>query len=78
MLATILNTSVAVQASVRVVKAFVRMRELLATHTLLQKKLDELEGRIDGHDAALKELFDSIRQLIDPGEGPRKKIGFKT
>lgn len=77
MLASVLNSPTAVEASVRVVQAFVRMREVLATHLLLQKKLDELEKRVDSHDADLQELFGAIRQLITPLEGPRKKIGFK-
>lgn len=77
MLATVLNTPVAVEASVRVVQAFVRMRELLSTHVQLQKKMDELERRVGTHDAQLQELFDAIRQLITPAVRPRRKIGFR-
>lgn len=77
MLATVLNTPVAVEASVRVVQAFVRMREILSTQAALQKKFDELERRVGAHDAQLNELFDAIRQLITPAQGPRKRIGFK-
>lgn len=78
MLATVLNTPVAVEAAVRVVKAFVRMRELLATHAALQKKLDELENKVGAHDEQIQELFGAIRQLITPAGGPRRKIGFKA
>jgi hypothetical protein len=77
MLASVLNTPVAVEASVRVVRAFVKMREILSMHSILQKKLDELERRVDSHDGNLRELFAAIRQLITPSEGARKKIGFK-
>ena len=77
MLATVLNTPVAVEASVRVVRAFVKMRELLSSQALLQKKMDELELRVGTHDGQLQELFDAIRQLITPAAGPRRKIGFK-
>lgn len=77
MLATVLNTPVAVEASVRVVQAFVKMRELLSTHAQLQKKLDELERRVGSHDGQLQELFGAIRQLITPASRPRKKIGFR-
>lgn len=77
MLATVLNTPVAVEASVRVVQAFVKMRELLSTHIQLQKKMDELERRVGTHDGQLQELFDAIRQLITPARRPRRKIGFK-
>lgn len=77
MLATVLNSPVAVEASVRVVQAFVKMRELLAEYSQLQKKIDELERRVGNHDAELQELFDSIRQLITPISRRRKRIGFK-
>lgn len=76
MLASVLNSPVAVEASVRVVRAFVRMREMLSKQAVLQKKLAELEGRVDTHDDQLRELFDAIRQLIAPAEGPRRRIGF--
>lgn len=77
MLATVLNTPVAVEASVRVVQAFVKMRELLSMHAQLQKKMDELERRVGTHDDQLQELFDAIRQLISPTSRPRRKIGFR-
>ncbi|MBI4062240.1 MAG: ORF6N domain-containing protein [Elusimicrobia bacterium] len=77
MLATVLNTPVAVEASVRVVRAFVRMRELLSSQTQLRRKMDELERRVGTHDGRLQELFDAIRQLIAPIAEPRRKIGFR-
>jgi len=77
MLATVLSTPVAIEASVRVVQAFVKMRELLSTHAQLQKKMDELEKRVGTHDGQLQELFDAIRQLITPASRPRRKIGFR-
>jgi hypothetical protein len=80
MLASILNSPTAVAASVRVVRAFVGMREQLAAHKDLAKKLDELENHVSGHDAAMQNLFEAIRQLIEapPPLLPedRPKIGF--
>ena len=76
MLATVLNTPVAVEASVRVVRAFVKMRELLSTQAQLQKKMDELEFCLGSHDGQLEELFDAIQQLITPAARSRRKIGF--
>jgi len=76
MLASVLNTPVAVQASVQVVRAFVRLRELLASNTELAGKLAELERKLEGHDAAIRNLFDAIRQLLTPPEPPRRAIGF--
>lgn len=80
MLASILNSPIAVEASVRVVRAFVGMREQLAAHKELAKKLDELEHRVSGHDEAIGNLFEAIRQLVEapPPALPedRPKIGF--
>src|ERR1017187_270228 len=77
MLATVLNSQIAVEASVRVVRAFVLMREQLAAHKELAQKLSELETRVSGHDESIQNLFEAIRQLVEPPlpEG-RPKIGF--
>lgn len=76
MLASVLNSPVAVEASVQVVRAFVRMREYLSQHKQLAKKLAELEDRICGHDEALGEVFEAIRQLVGEEEKPHREIGF--
>jgi hypothetical protein len=78
MLASVLNSPVAVEASVRVVRAFVYLREQLATNKELTRKLAELEGRVGQHDNAIKDLFETIRQLIEPtaNDQPRREIGF--
>ncbi len=78
MLATVLNSPVAVEASVRVVRAFVHMRETLAHNKELAVKFAELERRLDGHDKAIKTLFDAIRELLnpEPPATPRREIGF--
>ncbi len=77
MLGNVLNSKTAVEASVRVVKVFISMREQLAAHKELAGKLAELEGRLTGHDEALQNLFEAIRQLIDPPlPEDRPKIGF--
>lgn len=78
MLASILNSPVAVQASIAVVRAFIRLREILATHKELAGKLAELEKRIEGHDEEIMALFEAIRQLMEPPEKPTKRIGFHT
>lgn len=77
MLGNVLNSKTAVEASVRVVKVFISMREQLAAHKELAGKLAELEVRITGHDEALQNLFEAIRQLIEPPLSEnRKQIGF--
>jgi len=76
MAATVLNSARAVQMSLFVVRAFVRLREMLATNRQLAAKIDELEHRIETHDSALKELMAAIRELMRPKDPPRRRIGF--
>jgi phage regulator Rha-like protein len=77
MLGNVLNSKTAMEASVRVVRAFVLMREQLAAHKDLAQKLNELENRVSGHDEAIQNLFEAIRQLIEPPlPEDRKQIGF--
>ncbi|HHT9114448.1 MAG: ORF6N domain-containing protein [Planctomycetes bacterium] len=73
MLATILNSPVAVQASIQVVRAFVRLRQMLASNADLARKLDTLERK---YDAQFKVVFEAIRQLMTPPEPKRQQIGF--
>ncbi|MBW8050095.1 MAG: ORF6N domain-containing protein [Cytophagales bacterium] len=73
MLASVLNSPVAVQASIQVVKAFVRLREILSTNKELAHKLEELEKKYDKQFAV---VFKAIRQLMEPPSHPRKRIGF--
>ena len=76
MLGNILNSKTAVEASIRVVRAFVWMREQMASHKELAKKLNELESRVTEHDGALNDLFDAIRQLLNPPADTKREIGF--
>jgi hypothetical protein len=77
MLASVLNSPIAVEASVRVVRAFILMREQMAAHKELAGKLADLEQRVGGHDAAIQDLFEAIRQLVEPPlPEDRRKIGF--
>ena len=73
MLASVLNSPVAVAASVAVVRAFVRLRELAMTHKELAKRLDESEKRMDGNDTSLKRVFAALRQIMSP---PARAVGF--
>ena len=77
MLASVLNSEVAVQASVRVVRAFVKLREMIAANAQLAAKLEELERRLDSNDEAIVDLFAALKRLIEPPEPPkRREIGF--
>ena len=77
MLASVLSSDVAVQASVRVVRAFVRLREMVAANVQLAAKLAELEHRLDSHDEAIVDLFAALKRLLEPPEPKKKReIGF--
>lgn len=74
MLASVLNSDVAIETSVKVVRAFIRLREMLAAHKDLSRRLDELERKYDGQFVA---VFDAIRGLMSPRSKPRE-LGFHT
>ncbi|RPI75371.1 MAG: ORF6N domain-containing protein [Desulfobacteraceae bacterium] len=76
MAAGVLNSQRAVAASIYVVRVFVRLREILSAHKELARKLNELEGKITHHDAAIRTLVDAIKQLMKQPEPKKKKIGF--
>ena len=77
MAATVLNSEQAVEMSVFVVRAFVRLREMLATNRKLAAKMDELERRLDTHDATIQELIEAIRELMAPQPAKGRKIGYE-
>ena len=76
MAANILKSKRAIEASIYVVRAFVRLRELLSTNKELAQKLTELERKLEGHDQAIHNIFEAIRQLLKHPESDKKKIGF--
>jgi ORF6N domain len=78
MAATILNSQRAVEVSVFVVRTFVKLRQLALTHKDLATKLNELERRVTGHDDAIRQLVQAIRQLMapPPDTKPKRRIGF--
>jgi len=76
MAATVLNSERAVEMSVFVVRAFVRLREMLATNEKLAAKIDELEQRLDTHDASIQDLIEAIRQMMLPDPATGRQIGF--
>ena len=73
MAASVLNTPQAVDMSIFVVRAFVRLRSFLATHKELKQKIEDMEKK---YDYQFRAVFDAIKQLIEPPQKPRKRIGF--
>lgn len=75
MLSSVLNSDRAIQVNILIMRAFVRLREMLASHKNLERKLVELEKK---YDKQFKIVFDAIRALMESPEKPRKKIGFEV
>jgi hypothetical protein len=76
MAATVLNSRRAIEMSIFVVRAFVRMREALAMNQQIVVKLAEIERRLENHDAEIQELFEAIRELMAPLPANNRRIGF--
>lgn len=75
-LASVLRSERAVDMSLLVVRAFVRLRELLATNKELTAQFKKLERRLDMPDEAIAELYAMVRQLMTPPDKPKRRIGF--
>lgn len=76
MVASVLNSPRAVEMSVFVVRAFVRLRDFARSHAELAAKLCALERKVTGHDEDLRKMFAALRTLIAPATKPRRPIGF--
>ena len=77
MAASVLNTARAIDVSVYVIRAFVRLRELISTHKELAQKLGELERKVSSHDESIQSLVAAIRRLTQPpATTSRPRIGF--
>jgi len=76
MAANVLNSPRAVQMSVFVVRAFVRLRQMIATHKKMTSKLAELERKVASHNTHISSLFEAIRRLMTQPESKKRKIGF--
>lgn len=76
MLSTVLNSERAIMVNIAIMRAFVKLREILSTHKELAHKLAELERKTDKHDKDIGLIFEAIRQLMEPPEKPKRAIGF--
>jgi hypothetical protein len=76
MLSSVLRSERAVQVNIQIMRAYVKLRQILATHKDLAQKFEELEKKVSAHDSEIKNIFAAIRQLMTPVEKPKPKIGF--
>jgi len=78
MAATVLNSERAIEMSVFVVLAFVRMRRAIVENRHILTKLSELERHLEGHDDDIRDLMEAILELMSPSEPSRSQIGFEV
>lgn len=76
MLSSVLRSERAISVNIAIMRAFVRIRQVVGPYAKVIEKLDELEARLMGHDDKIVEIFDAIRELTTPEEMPRRKIGY--
>ena len=76
MLSSVLHSKRAAQVNIAIMRAFVKLRDILSTHKELAHKLAELEKKIERHDADIGTIFEAIRQLMVVPETPKHRIGF--
>jgi len=77
MLSSVLHSKRAIQVNIQIMRAFTRLRDLLATHKDLREKVEKLERKYAAHDEHFKVVFEAIRQLLTPPEEPpKRRIGF--
>ncbi len=75
MLSSVLNSDRAIAVNIEIMRAFVKLREMVASHKVLAKKLEEPEKK---YDAQFKVVFDTIHALLEPPKKPKRRIGFET
>ena len=73
MLSSVLNSEKAIQVNIAIMRAFLKLREILASHQDLARRLQELEGK---YDRQCKVVFEAIRELMAPREAAPRKVGF--
>lgn len=76
MLSSVLRSQRAVLVNIAIMRAFVRLRQILSAHKELAQKLNILERKIEKHDTEIRAIFDAIRQLMSPPSKSQKRIGF--
>jgi hypothetical protein len=76
MLSSVLRSARAVQVNIAIMRAFVKLRELMAAHKDLARKIEELEEKYERHETHIGEIFEALRELIQAPVQPRRPIGF--
>ena len=78
MLSSVLRSKRAIQVNIVIMRAFVKLKEILSAHKELAQKLNDLERKIEKHDNEIQAIFEAIRQLMAPPVTSKSRIGFKV
>ena len=77
MLSSVLNSETAIRVNIQIIRVFTKMRELLLTHKDILLQLQKIEKKLTGHDQDIQLIFQYLKQLLNPPQLPRNKIGFR-
>lgn len=77
MLWGVLNSDIAIDVHVRIIRIFAKLREMLLTQKDILLKLEQFENKVSSHDENIQMIFEALKQLLHPPTAPRKRIGFK-
>jgi ribosomal protein L23 len=77
MLASVLNSDRAIEVNIQIVRIFTQIKEMLLMNKDFLLKVEQLENKVTSHDEDIKHIFQALKQLLNPPQEPRKRIGFK-
>jgi hypothetical protein len=77
MLSSVLNSERAIKVNIQIMRIYTKMREMLLTNQDILLKLEQLERKVDDHDQAIRVIFEYLKQLLNPPQEPRPRVGFR-
>jgi hypothetical protein len=77
MLSSVLNSERAIKVNIQIMRIYTKMREMLLTNQEILLKLEQLERKVDDHDQAIRVIFEYLKQLLNPPQEPRPRVGFR-
>jgi len=77
-LSSVLHSPLAIKVNIQIIRIFTRMREMWLTHKDILLKLEELENKVTGHDQDIQTIFQYLKELLNPPQPPRRRIGFNV
>jgi hypothetical protein len=78
MLSSVLRSKTAIAVNIEIMRAFVELRRVGSSYAAIEKRLEEIERELSGHDEQLNQIFKTLRQLISPPARPKRPVGFRV